>query len=126
MNQEIDLTQVAAAHSGSIDAQALGGRRPGAQAQESRRPGEVENDLEIGERDRGDLAVLDAAPDLGPIPVVLDPPLQPGGVVPEAVLLVPPAGDDPPGAAVGDDEGEDGECEEEHDEEEERDAVGTP
>ena len=32
MNQEIDLTQVAAAHSGSIDAQALGGRRPGVQA----------------------------------------------------------------------------------------------
>ena len=29
MNQEIDLTQVAAAHSGSIDAQALEGRRPG-------------------------------------------------------------------------------------------------
>ena len=79
MNQEIDLTQVAAAHSGSIDAQALGVRRPGAQAQESRRPGEVENDLEIGERDRGDLAVLDAAPDLGPIPVVLDSQLQPGG-----------------------------------------------
>jgi hypothetical protein len=64
-----------------------------------------------------------AAPDLGPIPRVLDPLLQPGGVVPEAVLLVPPAEDDPPDAAVGDDEGEDGECEEEHDEEEEREEV---
>ena len=66
-----------------------------------------------------DLAVLEAAADLGPVLRVLDPPLQPGGVVPEAVLLVPPAGDDPPGAAVGDDEGEYGEGEEEQDEEEE-------
>ena len=65
-----------------------------------------------------DLAVLEAAADLGPVLRVLDPPLQPGGVVPEAVLLVPPAGDDPPGAAVGDDEGEYGEGEEEQDEEE--------
>lgn len=70
-----------------------------------------------------DLAVLEAAPDLGPILGVLDPPLQPGGVLPEAVLLVPPSGDGPPGAAVGDDEGEDGEGEEEDDEEEERDEV---
>ena len=66
-----------------------------------------------------DLTVLEAAADLGPVLRVLDPPLKPGGVVPEAVLLVPPAGDDPPGAAVGDDEGEYGEGEEEQDEEEE-------
>jgi hypothetical protein len=70
-----------------------------------------------------DLAVLEATADLGPVLRVLHPPLQPGGVVPEAVLLVPPAGDDPPGAAVGDDEREDGECEEEQDEEEEREEV---
>ena len=70
-----------------------------------------------------DLAVLEAAADLGPVLRVLDPPLQPGGVIPEAVLLVPPAGDDPPGALFGDDEGEDGEGEEEQDEEEEREEV---
>jgi hypothetical protein len=49
-----------------------------------------------------DLAILQAAPDFGPILGVLHPPLQPGGVVPEAVLPVPPAGD----AAVGEDESE--------------------
>ena len=37
-----------------------------------------------------DLTVLEAAADLGPVLRVLDPPLHPGGVVPEAVLLVPP------------------------------------
>ena len=70
-----------------------------------------------------DLAVLEAAADLGPVLRVLDPPLKPGGVVPEAVLLVPPAGDDPPGAAVGYDEREDGEGEVEQEEDDEREEV---
>lgn len=65
-----------------------------------------------------DLAVLEAALDLGPVFAVVDPLLKPVGVVPETVLLETLAGDGLTGALVRDDEGEDGEAEEKDDEEE--------
>jgi hypothetical protein len=66
------------------------------------------------------LAFLEAAPDHHPVLCVLHPPLLPGGVVPEAVLLVPLARNSPAYSVVGDDESEDGEGEEEEDREEAR------
>ena len=63
-----------------------------------------------------DLGVLEAAPDPVPVLGVLDPLLQPVGVVPEPVLLVPPPRDGLPGALVCHNEGEDGEAEEDDDE----------
>ena len=65
-----------------------------------------------------DLRILKAAPDLVPVLGVLDPFLQPVGVIPKPVLLVPSPGDGLPGALIGDDEGEDGEAEEDEDEDE--------
>ena len=61
---------------------------------------------------------MQAAFDLVPVLGVVDPLLEPVGVVSEAVLLVAAVGDDLSGTLVGDGEGEDGEDSEEEDEEE--------
>lgn len=65
-----------------------------------------------------DFAVDQAAPDSVPVFVVVDPILEPVGVIAEAVLFVASVGEGFAGAFVGDGEGEDGEDEEEEDEEE--------
>jgi hypothetical protein len=79
----------------------------------------ISGDVEVLVSEVGaDLAVVQAALDLVPVLVVVDPLLEPVGVVSEAVLLVAAAGDDLSGALVGDGEGEDSEDGEEEDEEE--------
>lgn len=69
------------------------------------------------------LALHQAAPDAPPVLGGLHPPLEPVGVVTEAVLREPAAGDGVAGALVGDDEGEEGEADKEDDEEEHDDEV---
>lgn len=67
---------------------------------------------------RADLAINKTALDLVPVLVVVNPLLQPIGVISKPILLVTLAGESFPGALVGDDEGEDREGEEDDDEEE--------
>lgn len=65
-----------------------------------------------------DLAINETALDFFPVLAVVNPILEPIGVIAELVLLVALAGDGVAGAFVGDDEGEDSEGEEDDDEKE--------
>lgn len=69
------------------------------------------------------VGIMDAWADLGPVPALGHPVLEPAGVVLQVVVLVGPAGLGPAGAGGGDGEGEDDEGEEGGDDEEHEEEV---